>query len=179
MFKLGNFNSIKETCKDQEIPFFQVSTVNSKHAHFLLKEYDLDLIFNQSQHIVRKTVLDIPRIGVFNRHGALLPRFRGRLAPFWQLYFGEKQGGITYHLLDEKIDNGPIILQEAIPIARGETINSLILKMFRVAIRLFGSVIDFFEQSDFQEHLSPNPESEASYFSTPTIRDAIRYRFRL
>jgi methionyl-tRNA formyltransferase len=45
-------------------------------------------------------------IGVINRHNALLPKNRGRLTPFWVLYKGEKETGVSIHFIDEGIDSG-------------------------------------------------------------------------
>ena len=42
-----------------------------------------DLVLNQSERLLRREVLSIPRLGFINRHASLLPRVRGRLAGFW------------------------------------------------------------------------------------------------
>ena len=47
-----------------------------------LKAIEPDVIINQSQSIIKKPLLEIPKIGVLNRHNALLPKNRGRLTPF-------------------------------------------------------------------------------------------------
>ena len=46
-----------------------------------------------------------------NVHGALLPKYRGFHGTFWAIMNGEKRLGITYHIVDEGIDSGPILKQ--------------------------------------------------------------------
>jgi methionyl-tRNA formyltransferase len=143
-----------------------------------MRSLNCDLIFNQSQHIVRTPILEIPKIGVLNRHGAYLPKYRGRLAPFWQIYHREAFGGLTYHLLNENIDDGPIVYQEKLPISRHEDINSLIEKMFAVAVDKFGTVLQLLERPDASEYLIDNPSELATYYSSPRLVHAIRYRLQ-
>jgi len=56
--------------------------------------------------------LNIPKIGVLNRHNALLPKNRGRLTPFWVLYKGETETGVSIHFVTEDLDAGDIIVQK-------------------------------------------------------------------
>src|SRR5690606_37650873 len=107
--KMRQTDGVEAYCSLHNIPFRQVKSINSPETITYLKSLDCDVILNQSQHIVKKAVLDIPRIGVLNRHGAPLPNYKGRLAPFWQLLNNEAYGGLTYHFLDEGIDTGPIV----------------------------------------------------------------------
>lgn len=72
---------------------------------------DVDLIINQNQNILKKELLSIPKIGVINRHNALLPKNMGRLTPFWVLYKGEKVSGVSIHFVTEELNAGDIIVQ--------------------------------------------------------------------
>jgi methionyl-tRNA formyltransferase len=176
MEKSHQSNKIEELCSANKIQFQKVKSINSKECIEFLRREHLDLIFNQSQHIVKKEVIDIPRIGVLNRHGAYLPKYRGRLAPFWQLLNKEEYGGLTYHLLDEEIDNGPIVYQERIEIEKNENVDSLTRKMFNKAIDSFSTVIEILSMDNWYDNLIPNPKSVATYYTSPGIIDAVRYR---
>lgn len=175
--KIQPTHAIQSYCEQQNIPYKVVKTVNAKSSVEWLTELEPDVMLNQSHHILKKSVLAVARIGILNRHGAFLPDYRGRLAPFWQLYRGESHGGMTYHLLDEGIDTGPIVYQEYIPIADHETVHSLALKVFDLAVKRFGTVIDILNQPDYKSHLIENPADGGSYFSSPRLKDALRYRF--
>ena len=64
---------------------------------------DLDLVIsiNASQKF-KSEILALPRLGCINVHGALLPRYRGRLPSFWVLANGEKETGTTVHFMNEE-----------------------------------------------------------------------------
>ena len=102
--------------------------------------------------------------------------YKGRLAPFWQLFKGEKLAGLTYHLLDEGIDTGPIVYQEAIPIAPDDDVNSLIAKMFSLATERFGHVLEVLSQPNSRERFIKHPSDAGTYYSSPRLKDAIAYR---
>ena len=77
----------------------------------LLKTLKPDLIINQSQYIIKKNILSVPKvINKTNRHNALLQKNRGRLTPFW-VYIMKKFTGVSIHFLDEKIDSGDIFVK--------------------------------------------------------------------
>lgn len=170
-------DKIKKLCQSNHLSYTNVKSVNSVECIELLNLIKPNIVFNQSQHIIKKNVLETASIGFINRHGALLPKYRGRLAPFWQLYNKEKFGGLTYHFIDEKIDNGKIIKQYPIEIKKNDNVNSLINKMFNLAIEKFGEVIDCLSRSNYEDNLLENNQNEATYFTSPTLKDALRYRF--
>ena len=170
---------IVNLCKEYGISFIVVNSINSKTAIDKITNYNIDLLFNQSQHILKKDVLNSVKLGVFNRHGGLLPKYRGRLTPFWQLYHKEKYGGMTYHAVNENIDSGPIIYQKKIPIDSNETFSSLIKKMFDNSVTYFQLVLDFYKSENYVDNFIKNDGAKKSYFSYPTIKDALRYRVNL
>lgn len=168
--------AVRELCESKSIPYYQFNTINTKGCIEVLTELQPDIIFNQSDHIVRQKAIDVPRIGIVNRHGSLLPRYRGQMSPFWQVYRGEKTGGITFHFLDEKLDSGPIIYQEEIPINKNETANSMIQKVFDHAFTGFPKVVEHLSKPDWKDRLIENDSTRATYFRLPMFKDAWRYR---
>lgn len=60
-------------------------------------------------------VLEIPRLGVLNGHPSLLPRHRGPIPMAWAFREGDAELGMTYHLMDEEFDTGPILAQGSRP----------------------------------------------------------------
>jgi methionyl-tRNA formyltransferase len=51
-----------------------------------------------------------------NYHNGLLPKYRGLNATSWSVYRGERWTGFTFHRMDEAFDEGPILLQSAVPV---------------------------------------------------------------
>ena len=77
----------------------------------------------------------------FNIHPALLPSFPGCHAVRDALKGGVKITGVTVHFVDEKMDHGPILLQEAVPVKEGDTVSSLHERIHRVEHRLYPKAI--------------------------------------
>lgn len=80
-----------------------------------LVEPDLFICFSYSM-ILGADLLQIPRYGSINIHGALLPNYRGANALNWAIINGESETGVTAHFMTNTVDGGPIILQETTPI---------------------------------------------------------------
>jgi len=78
---------------------------------------------------------------ILNIHPALLPAFPGAHAVRDALLWGAKVTGVTVHLVDEDVDHGPIILQEAVPIHPRDTEAALLARIHRVEHRLYPQAI--------------------------------------
>lgn len=81
---------------------------------------------------------------ILNTHPALLPAFPGAHAVPQALAHGVKLTGVTIHFVDEEVDHGPIIYQEAVPVMHDDTEESLQRRIQEVEHRRFPEVIDAF-----------------------------------
>jgi methionyl-tRNA formyltransferase len=81
-----------------------------------------DLLFSfYYRRLLPAEMLAVPRLGAYNMHGSLLPKFRGRAPVNWAILKGETQTGATLHVMTERADRGPIVDQEAVPIGPDDT----------------------------------------------------------
>ncbi|MBI2884733.1 MAG: phosphoribosylglycinamide formyltransferase [Candidatus Omnitrophica bacterium] len=78
---------------------------------------------------------------ILNIHPALLPAFPGAHAVRDALAWGAKVTGVTVHVVDEEVDHGPIVLQEAVAIRPGEKEAALLKRVHRVEHRLYPHAI--------------------------------------
>ena len=78
---------------------------------------------------------------VMNIHPSLLPAFPGLHAQRQALEYGVKVSGCTVHLVDEGLDSGPIILQEAVLVLPGDTEESLAQRILEVEHRLYPEAV--------------------------------------
>ncbi len=78
---------------------------------------------------------------ILNIHPALLPAFPGAHAIADALRWGVTLTGVTVHLVDEAVDHGPIVLQEAVSIRRGESEARLLARVHAVEHRLYPQAI--------------------------------------
>jgi phosphoribosylglycinamide formyltransferase 1 len=76
-----------------------------------------------------------------NVHPALLPAFPGAHAVRDALEWGVRVTGVTVHLVDEEVDNGPIVLQEAIPVSAEDDFDSLEARVHEVEHRLLPQAV--------------------------------------
>jgi methionyl-tRNA formyltransferase len=168
--------SIQAYAKSHNIPVWNIKTPNNKQFREELKALDPDLIINQSQSIIKKELLNIPKIGVLNRHNALLPKNRGRLTPFWVLYKQEKETGVSIHFVEEGIDSGDIVVQKKFPITSKDTFKSIVKKNYELAPKAMIEAIDILEKGNYS--LIENDDNQATYNTVPTLKEAWSYRFR-
>ena len=78
---------------------------------------------------------------ILNIHPALLPSFPGCHAVRDALRYGVKVTGVTVHWVDEKVDHGPILLQEAVPVRANDTEKSLHRRIHQLEHRLYPKAI--------------------------------------
>jgi methionyl-tRNA formyltransferase len=71
--------------------------------------------------ILKKRALEIPRLYAINVHGSLLPKYRGAAPTNWAIINGERVSGVTVIKMNEKMDEGDIILKKEMPIDAEDT----------------------------------------------------------
>ena len=86
--------------------------------------------------ILPKAILELAPRGCLNVHYSLLPKYRGAAPAAWTIINGESKAGVTTMRLVEKMDAGPVYLQEALAVASGETTGSLQARLTPIGARL-------------------------------------------
>ncbi len=79
---------------------------------------------------------------VLNIHPALLPAFKGGQAVADAFHYGVKVTGVTVHIADDRVDHGPIVLQEHVDVTAKDTLASLEKKIHAVEHRLYPKAVD-------------------------------------
>lgn len=111
------------------IPVFHESDFNLDLVFARIAAERPDFLFSfYFREMIQARFLELPRLGAYNLHGSLLPRYRGRAPLNWVLVKGETETGITLHAMTPKPDDGDILAQERLPIAWDETALSLTLR---------------------------------------------------
>ncbi|MCS4193430.1 methionyl-tRNA formyltransferase [Salinibacter ruber] len=170
--------SVRGALRAHHIPEHTPEDVNDSAFLDFLREQDIDLVVSIAcPQIVREDLLNCPPEGVINIHGALLPKYRGKLPSFWVLANGEEKTGVTVHYMNEDLDDGPIIVQKEVPIRSDDTLHSLVL---RSKVQYGASALaDAVQQVEGgTAEIQENPEDEATYFSFPTSDAISRFRDR-
>jgi methionyl-tRNA formyltransferase len=126
---------------------YQPEKASSPEFASILKLLDADLFVVVAYgEIIKKNLLEMPKLGCINIHASLLPKFRGA-APIQRcLLEGEKATGITIIEMSPQMDAGDILAIEAIPISDEMTFGELEEKLCNLSIKLLFDVIRQFEE---------------------------------
>jgi methionyl-tRNA formyltransferase len=168
--------SIKQLAELYSVPVIERSDLNSKDCCDLLKQFNPDLFISIASPIIfKEDLINIPKLDCINIHNSPLPKYRGMLPNFWQLYHGEKEAGITVHKIDIGIDTGDIIRQHFIPIEPFDTLNNLIIKTKKIDALIINEVIEDFRQGKVRYK---RMGGDGSYFTFPTQKDVREFKKR-
>jgi len=108
------------------IPVFQPQKLTLPGEYERLAELAPDFIVVVAYgQILKRNVLDLPKLGCVNVHASLLPRWRGAAPIQWSLLAGDSVTGVTTMLMAEKLDAGPMLLKAETPITLEDTSSSL------------------------------------------------------
>ncbi len=143
-----------------------ISSVEVKSAPFAqrLQTSNTDLLISvQLPHVVCPQALDAPRIGCFNLHPSLLPRYAGLNPASWAIYRGEREHGVTLHWMTNAVDAGPIVFQNAVAISETDTPPILLRNCIRTGMPLVSELLAI---ASTARHIPRTPQdlSRREYF---------------
>ena len=105
--------------------------------------------------LLPKSVLDAPRLGCFNLHGSLLPRWRGAAPIQRAVMAGDAQTGVMVMQMEEGLDTGPVLMAERVPVGR-KTSGELAAELSRLGADLMVRALGGLERGG----ITPRPQSE-------------------
>lgn len=165
------FPSVAGLAKEHGIPVMATESPKEPQVLETLQKSPPDLLFSfYYRKMIPSMILDIPRLGSFNMHGSLLPRYRGRAPVNWVLVHGETGTGVTLHHMVKSADAGAIVDQEPIPIGPAETAFELTYKASEAAIRVLRRQLPALKEG--RAPARPQDEAQATYFGGRTAKDS-------
>lgn len=114
-------------------------------------------------------ILKLPKFGCINAHPSLLPRHRGPNPYYWVLKNNEAQTGVTFHLMTDNFDRGPILMQEAVTVTTNMSYSDLRAKCTKTAKAMVGELLSGLE-NDFIIAIEQD-ERYATYEGHPPAKD--------
>jgi UDP-4-amino-4-deoxy-L-arabinose formyltransferase/UDP-glucuronic acid dehydrogenase (UDP-4-keto-hexauronic acid decarboxylating) len=138
-----------------------------RQPNFASQVYDagVDIILNvYSLLLIRKEILEAPRLGSFNLHPGPLPRYAGLNSVCWAIYKGESEHGITLHKIVPEIDAGPIVYQEVVGVESEETGLSLTAKCVDAGVPLVLRLLETAAQGPARIPLVAQDLTKREYF---------------
>lgn len=174
---LKRFYSIEQVCAHYRVPVITTQNLNGTEFLDRAKAMKIDLIASvAAPQVFKPALIDLPRLGCINIHNSRLPKYRGMLPNFWQMYNGEKSVGTTVHRINTSLDDGKILLQNETPILPGESLDSLIRRTKIAGAQMMQRVIEDLRAGTAVE--IENSRDEATYFTFPTRADVQEFRRR-
>ena len=106
---------------------------------------DVIAVFGTS--LIRGPLLEKGRLGIFNLHGGLSPRYRGADCTFWALYNGEpEQVGCTLHRIDSGIDTGMLVAHVCPEVREGDDELTLFWRAVKDSADAYAEMLDRLER---------------------------------
>ena len=114
---------------NKKLKLLCLSSFKDEKLYEALKKLNPDLFIVVAFKIIPQKFLNIPKFGAINLHASLLPSYRGASPIQYALLNGDKKTGVTTFFMDDKIDNGKIIMQKEFKINDNDNYESLIKKV--------------------------------------------------
>ncbi len=116
---------VKEFAVANQLPVFQPESLKDPEFIQTLKNFNADVFVVVAFRILPREVFTIPPKGTINLHASLLPKYRGAAPINWAIINGETETGVTTIFINERVDQGNILLQERVPIGPDMTAGEL------------------------------------------------------
>ncbi|MBR5013970.1 MAG: methionyl-tRNA formyltransferase [Bacteroidales bacterium] len=137
-----NESAVKKYAVEHNIPVLQ--PVSLKDPEFLdaLKAWKADLFVVVAFRMLPKVVWEMPKLGTFNLHAALLPQYRGAAPINWAVINGDKTTGVTTFMIDEGMDTGGIMYRYDCKIGPDETVGEVHDKLMEMGSKLVVNTVE-------------------------------------
>ncbi len=166
----ASYHSLAQLCRAYSVPFARVGNPNAAEFVRGFKERAPDLLLSVAcPYILKEPLLQAAPLGCVNIHHAPLPRYKGMMPTFWQMFHGESKVGVTVHYMVPKVDEGAALLQSELAIEPGESLDHLIRRSKRHGAHCMAKVIrQIAEKSQASVKLD---NEQGSYFTFPTFAE--------
>ncbi len=144
------------------LPVFTPKTLKDAAAQEVFAAHQADAAVVVAYGLLLpKPVLDAPRLGCFNVHASLLPRWRGAAPINRAVMAGDRETGVTIMRMDEGLDTGAMAMTDRIPIGSDMTAGELHDALSRLGADLMARALAAAERGSLS--LTPQPEAGVTY----------------
>lgn len=157
-----------EFAKSKKIPFFQTENINKEPAMLdELKSLQLDFVVVLAfAQFLGTDMLGVGKLGCFNIHTSILPKYRGAAPIQYALLNGDTETGVSIQKMVKKMDAGDLVHFHTVPITSTENGGQLYTRLkFQAALAMNDLVTKFLENK-----VSFTPQDEAMVSFAPTLK---------
>jgi methionyl-tRNA formyltransferase len=164
------FKTPAVAAREKGVPIFTPEKVNTPEWIERIAALQPDLILSvYYRNMISSKILARPRLGAFNMHGSLLPKYRGRAPINWAVLHGEARIGMTLHRMVKQADAGAVVDQEGVDLGPRDSAEQAFRKVMPCARRVLARQIDALLAGTAKE--TPQDDAQATYFGGRTPED--------
>ena len=157
-------SSVKKFAVANELPVFQPEKLRNPEFLQQMKTLNADVFVVVAFRMMPKMLFEIPKLGTFNLHASLLPDYRGAAPINYAIINGETRTGATTFFINEKIDEGHILLQDSLEITADENAGQLHDRLMDLGADLVVKTLDGLAEGTIQEQPQPRVEHPKNAF---------------
>lgn len=158
-------SDVKKYALEHDLPVLQPEKLKSPDFVETLRDINADLFIVIAFRMLPEIVWSMPRLGTFNLHGSLLPKYRGAAPINHAIINGETETGITTFFLKHEIDTGDMIQQRSIPIGEDDNVGIIYDRLMRLGAEAVTDTVD----SIINGTLQTQPQPEGDFIPAPKI----------
>ncbi|HEX9109355.1 MAG TPA: methionyl-tRNA formyltransferase [Longimicrobiales bacterium] len=162
---------VKKLAQEEALLVLQPERARGPDFVARIKELEPDLsVVVAFGQILRREVIDVPRLGTINVHASLLPELRGAAPIQWSIIRGHEQTGVTIMRIVEALDAGPMIYRVTEPIGPEETARDLAVRVAELGAEALVEALALLEAE--AAHEEPQDDARATFAPRFTRDDA-------
>ena len=158
-------SDVKKYAVEKGLPLLQPEKLKSPEFVDALREIDADLFIVIAFRMLPEVVWSMPRLGTFNLHGSLLPKYRGAAPINRAIMNGETETGITTFFLKHEIDTGDMIEQRRIEITPEDNAGTIHDRLMEIGAECVVHTVE----SIIDGTLKTEPQPEGEFIPAPKI----------
>jgi len=146
-----DYADLTKVCKANQIPYKYVDNINSEDSVKWIRKLNPDIIFCFGwSSLIKKELLELPKMGIVGYHPANLPKNRGRHPLIWALALGLKKSASTFFFMKEGADDGDILSQKDYEILYEDDARTLYEKVTNLALKQIEEFLPKLENRTFK-----------------------------
>ncbi|MDE7437164.1 MAG: methionyl-tRNA formyltransferase [Muribaculaceae bacterium] len=158
-------SDVKKYAVEKGLRVLQPEKLKSPEFVDALREINADLFIIIAFRMLPEIVWAMPRLGTFNLHGSLLPKYRGAAPINRAIMNGEKETGVTTFFLKHEIDTGDIIGSRSIPIGENDNVGEIYDQLMKIG----GDMVIETVENILNGTLTTSPQPEGEFTPAPKI----------
>ena len=133
---------VKTYAVEHDLPLFQPEKLRNEEFLSQIQSLNADIFVVVAFRMMPKVLFSMPRLGTFNLHASLLPDYRGAAPINYAVINGETKSGVTTFFINEKIDEGNILLQAETEISPEDNAGTLHDRLMEIGAKLVVETLD-------------------------------------